>query len=70
MAVEAMTVKSPCHYLLPPPQNKQGLTGNFRELATDIISIKTNKEQSQKRGGSVLYARQTVVKNAVYCNRE
>jgi hypothetical protein len=31
------------------------LTGSFRELAADTISIKTNKEQCQKRGGTVLY---------------
>jgi hypothetical protein len=40
---------------LPPPQLKQGSTGSFKELATGIISIKTNKEQSQKRSGAVLY---------------
>jgi hypothetical protein len=37
-----------------PPQLRQGSTGDFRELATDIISIKTNKEQGQKRSGAVL----------------
>jgi hypothetical protein len=42
------------HYLLL--KLRQGSTGNFRKLATDIISIKTNKEQGQKRsGGAVLY---------------
>jgi hypothetical protein len=46
MAVEAMKAISPheCH-LLPPPQFKQDSTGNFRKLAADTISIKTNKEQ-------------------------
>jgi hypothetical protein len=34
-------------YLFPPSQ--------LRELAADTISIKTNKEQCQKRGGTVLY---------------
>jgi hypothetical protein len=31
------------------------LAGSFRELVTGIISIKTNKEQGQKKGGTVLY---------------
>jgi hypothetical protein len=53
--VEAIKVWSPCQYLLPPLQFKQGSTGNFRELAADTIFIKTIKEQCQKRGGSVLY---------------
>jgi hypothetical protein len=41
--------------LLPPPQLLQYSTGNLAELATDIISIITNKEQGQKRDGAVLY---------------
>jgi hypothetical protein len=40
---------------IPPPQLKQGSTGNFRKLAADTISIKTNKEQGQKRSSAVLY---------------
>jgi hypothetical protein len=40
---------------MPPPQLKQGSTGNFRKLAADTISIKTNKEQGQKRSSAVLY---------------
>jgi hypothetical protein len=42
-------VQSLCQYLLLPPQLKQGSTGNFRELATDIISIKTNKRLDKQR---------------------